>query len=88
MAQVRCIYDFAGIELTPLGPAAMETTRASNPQNKHGVPATALRFRPDAGADPPRLRPYSKCFGHSGVRGRRLPRRRVQRAWPCGARAG
>jgi hypothetical protein len=37
MAQVRRIYEFAGLALTPAALAAMEASRRDNPQNKHGV---------------------------------------------------
>lgn len=64
MAQVRRIYEFAGIELTPAALAAMEATRASNPQNKHGVHSYSLG---DFGLTLEQIRrdygPYSKFFG-------------------------
>lgn len=64
MAQVRRIYDFAGIELTPSALAAMEATRANNPQNKHGVHSYSLG---DFGLTLEQIRrdygPYSKFFG-------------------------
>ena len=64
MAQVRRIYEFAGIELTDGAVAAMEANRKSNPQNKHGVHHYRLedfglstaQIRRDYGA-------YSKFFG-------------------------
>ncbi len=37
LAQIKRIYEFAGIELSADAVAAMEATRRENPQNKHGV---------------------------------------------------
>lgn len=42
MAQVRRIYEFAGLALTPEALDAMAATRRDNPQNKHGVHSYAL----------------------------------------------
>lgn len=64
MTQVRRIYAFAGIELTPEAVAAMDATRQENPQNKHGVHSykladfglTLAQIRRDYG-------PYSEFFG-------------------------
>jgi hypothetical protein len=64
MAQIRRIYEFAGIELTPAAIAAMDATRASNPQNKHGVHSYRLE---DFGLSKAIIRrdygPYSQFFG-------------------------
>ena len=59
MAQVRRIYEFLELELTPEVEAAMETWRAENSQTKHGTHRYQLE---DFGLEREELEPHFKAY--------------------------